>query len=77
MHKRYHRLLVEDNAFIPQTLGRFLQDHYRVMIRPNGLKALERLDQRNQPDLISTNLEMPHLSGVDLIKLSRAITLYS
>lgn len=76
MDKRYHLLLVEDNPYVQQTLGRFLGAHYRVTIRPNGLEATEWLDQANLPDLIITDLEMPHLNGMDLIRLLRASTLY-
>ncbi len=52
---------------IRHTVSRFLEGHgFRVEIATNGAEALEMLGTL-QPDLIVTDIQMPKMSGTELI----------
>lgn len=72
MDKHYHILLTDDDHFLRDMTSRFLQTYYTVTTKSNGLEAMAWLDQGNQPDLIVTDLHMPHMDGLELIKAIRS-----
>jgi len=64
-------LLVEDAPFLRHAFGRLLRLHgFKVMEAVNGLEALERINDF-QPDLIVTDLMMPVMDGVEMIRRLR------
>lgn len=60
-------LVVDDSMLIRYTVCRFLEQRgFTVESATNGQEALELLD-RVRPDLIVTDMQMPKLSGSELI----------
>lgn len=61
-------LVVDDNPDIRDTLAIALNDHgYRVTGAPNGKVALELLEEGLRPDMIILDLNMPEMSGWELL----------
>jgi CheY-like chemotaxis protein len=62
-----HVLVIEDDDFFSATLAHMLtQDGHQVSICTNGAQALAQLPTI-QPDLIITDILMPHMDGVEFI----------
>ncbi len=60
-------LVVDDSMLIRYTVCRFLEQRgFAVESATNGVEALEILE-RVQPDLIVTDMQMPKMSGSELI----------
>ncbi len=60
-------LVVDDSMLIRHTVCRFLEERgFTVESATNGLEALETL-KKVQPDIIVTDMQMPKMSGSDLI----------
>jgi CheY-like chemotaxis protein len=60
-------LVVDDSMLIRYTVSRYLQQRgFTVESATNGAEALEVL-ARLQPDLIVTDMQMPKMSGNELI----------
>jgi len=60
-------LVVDDSMLIRYTVCRFLEERgFAVESATNGVEALELLD-RVHPDLIVTDMQMPKMSGGELI----------
>lgn len=60
-------LVVDDSMLIRYTVCRFLEERgFTVESATNGLEALELLG-RTKPDLIVTDIQMPKMSGSELI----------
>jgi CheY-like chemotaxis protein len=65
-------LVVDDSMLIRHTVCRFLEERgFSVECSTNGLEALEVL-KRIQPDLIVTDIQMPRMSGTELITALKA-----
>jgi DNA-binding response OmpR family regulator len=65
-------LIVEPNPQEAQALLSLLQPQYRVEIAFTGKKALERL-AAFQPEVVMTEIDLPDLSGVELIRTARTV----
>jgi len=65
-------LIVDDIAFVRKTLKQILSSHgYRVVGEAdNGIDAIE-LYQSLKPDLVTLDLVMPHMNGVEVTKAIR------
>ena len=63
-------LLADDNAEMRSFIRRLLSDRYDVELVADGRAALEALD-RHRPSLVLTDLVMPHLDGLALLKAIR------
>lgn len=64
-------LLVEDSLTARITIKKILNKwHYNVIEAEDGKKAWEFL-QKNKPDLIISDIDMPQLTGLELLKLIR------
>ncbi len=61
-------LVVDDKTTISNLLVQFLNSQYIVETKEDGLEALTWLQQGNIPDLVITDLQMPNMDGVELIK---------
>lgn len=59
-------LIVEDNPDMSAFIQSCLHQDYQVCVSHNGATALEFL-QREQPDLLITDLMMPVISGIQLV----------
>jgi CheY-like chemotaxis protein len=60
-------LVVDDSMLIRHTVCRFLEERgFAVQSATNGQEALETL-KRVQPDIIITDIQMPKMSGSELI----------
>jgi CheY-like chemotaxis protein len=60
-------LVVDDSMLIRHTVCRFLEERgFAVESATNGQEALEAL-KRVQPDIIITDIQMPKMSGSELI----------
>ncbi len=69
-------LIVEDSKTILEVLSFSLDKHgYAVFSATNGEKALEYLDGR-QIDLMITDLYMPKMDGLELVRVTRKIDAY-
>lgn len=68
---RPHVLVAEDNADMRDYVRRLLQADYRVETVPNGAAALVAA-RRHQPDLIVSDVMMPEMDGLMLVREVRA-----
>ena len=67
-----HILVVDDDPSIREALGVLLMSvGYDVATADNGVSAVSHLS-RTVPDLLVTDLNMPHMSGVELISHVRS-----
>ena len=65
-------LVVDDSMLIRHTVCRFLEERgFSVECTTNGQEALEAL-HRIHPDLIVTDIQMPKMSGTELITALKA-----
>jgi two-component system, OmpR family, response regulator RegX3 len=65
-------LVVEDEPSIRESLGMLLMSvGYDVSMAENGVSAVSQLN-RTIPDLIVTDLNMPQMSGIELISHVRS-----
>jgi two-component system response regulator HydG len=66
-------LVADDDPGLRESLERTLsREGYRVVLAPDGQAALERL-QGGGVDLIVTDLKMPGLTGLELLRAAKAI----
>lgn len=61
-------LIVEDEADLREVIQYFVRDHFDVTEASNGIEALEKL-QHDLPDLILSDFNMPHLDGLEFLKI--------
>ncbi len=60
-------LVVEDDAFIQAILQQTLSEHFSVSLFTDGMDAFNYLQTGNLPDLILSDLNIPGLSGMELL----------
>lgn len=61
-------LLVEDSEDAREVLAKLLElDHFTVVTAGDGLKGLS-LAKAEHPDLIITDVNMPNMNGIEMIK---------
>lgn len=65
-------LIVDDQPVNIKTLGSILKDLYRIKVATNGNDALKFALTEPKPDLILLDIEMPDISGYDVIKKLKA-----
>ena len=71
MESRGRVLIVDDEANARTALAELLRDEgYQVETAADGFKALPKLDDF-APDLVLTDLKMPGMDGIDLMKKAR------
>lgn len=70
-------LLVDDNAYIRDVLSRLLElQNFKVVTAEDGRSGIEASEEAC-PDLIITDIEMPRLDGVGMIKALRSQSRFS
>jgi signal transduction histidine kinase len=69
--RRCRVLWAEDNADMRQYVARLLSHFYEVTAVPDGQAALE-VARANPPDLVLSDVMMPRLDGVSMVKALRA-----
>lgn len=64
-------LIVDDSITVRNYISNiFASKKYEIIIKDNGLSALDYLKMTTKnPDIIITDLEMPKMNGVELIKI--------
>ncbi len=67
---RTHVLVVDDNAVLLRTLKTILQQEYRVTLAKSGEGAIKAIN-KEIPDLVLLDYEMPEMDGCDVIKWIR------
>lgn len=71
--KKEHILLIDDEIDVLEPLKELVQDEgYEVSTAANGEIALE-LFNTNKPDLVITDINLPNVSGIDLLKQIKEI----
>jgi DNA-binding response OmpR family regulator len=72
LQKKKKILVVDDNAYIRDILGRLLeQRNFKVFTAGDGRSGIEATEAEI-PDLIITDVQMPRLDGVEMIKALRS-----
>ena len=61
-------LVADDDREIRRVLGFILRSEFDVTIVENGEKAIEKVRQGNEYDVVSLDLQMPGRSGVETLK---------
>ncbi|MDQ3191744.1 MAG: response regulator transcription factor [Bacteroidota bacterium] len=62
-------LIVDDDPFILETLSRILKaDGFDVLTASDGVKAIDLLEEK-QFDLVISDIMMPNMSGLGLLKI--------
>ena len=70
--KKQRILVIDDEEKFCKIVAEFLQGrHYEVVTASTSSEALQQLE-RVSPDVVLTDLVMPGLSGLDLLKLIRS-----
>ena len=71
LQKKKRILVVDDNAYIRDVLCRLLElKCFKVVTAEDGRAGIEVTEAEN-PDLIITDIQMPRLDGVEMIKALR------
>ncbi len=64
-------LVVDDNPDMRSYLRRLLEPFWRVVVAPDGARALEQM-RAERPDLVLSDVMMPELDGFELLRAVRA-----
>jgi CheY-like chemotaxis protein len=64
-------LVVDDEESLCELMAEILANEYQVLKAYDGKEALE-MARQHKPDLILSDVMMPHMSGVELLKAIRA-----
>jgi CheY-like chemotaxis protein len=64
-------LIVDDEPGVRMLLEHYFSEDYNVISKEDGDEAIEWLKQGNEPQLILTDIEMPRVSGLELVKRVR------
>jgi DNA-binding NtrC family response regulator len=66
-------LIVDDEPFARQALSEWLRkEDFHVLEADDGLQAMERI-RRNEPDIVISDMVMPGMDGLQLLKEARAL----
>ena len=75
MDAQTHILVVDDERGILDSLGKiFEREGYRVTTTDSGIEALELLRQGDRVDLVLSDIMMPKMSGIELLRAVKAIS---
>lgn len=67
-------MLVDDSTTIVLSVSEIItKAGYQVVKATNGVEALDKIKSGKKPDLIITDLNMPQMNGIDLIREVRKL----
>ncbi len=69
-------LVIEDDDALSWVISRILSSEYEIIVIKNGLEAMAWLTGSNVPDLIVSDLHMPQLNGIELLKFLQHSGIY-
>ena len=69
---KFRLLLAEDNHYFHQYIRIILENHFDIYVCSNGQEALDHLLHQESPDLLITDLMMPELDGLQLLREIRS-----
>jgi two-component system, chemotaxis family, chemotaxis protein CheY len=69
-------LVIEDDDALSWVISRILSTKYEIVLIKNGLEAMAWLTNSNFPDVIITDLHMPQLDGMELLKFLKHSGIY-
>jgi DNA-binding response OmpR family regulator len=72
MTSKWSILIVDDEFAVRESLRMLLKSYYKIFSAPDGEEALKILKER-KIDLITLDLNMPKLSGIDTLREIRKI----
>jgi len=70
-------IVVEDDAIMQLILIQSLENEFEVMAFTNGMDTLAYLREGNLPDVIISDLNTPHMGGLELIEQLRLSGFFS
>jgi CheY-like chemotaxis protein len=70
-------LLVDDKIQLLTLLKQILKSRYEVILKLNGLEAIEWMQQGNIPDLILTDIQMPKMDGLKFLQIIKGSGVFS
>ena len=70
-------LFVDDKATIGTVLKVYLGQENNLVYVEDPLKAIDWLNQGNDPDLVITDIRMPHMTGKEFLHYMKSNPLYS
>ena len=70
-------LIIEEDTPLCWLLGKILGTRYEVTIFENGMEAWSWLSEKNIPDLIIADINLPSLDGIELLENIRMSGLLS
>ena len=70
-------LLVDDKIQLLTLLKQILKSRYDVVLKSNGLEAIEWIQQGNIPDLILTDIQMPQMDGMKFLQIIKESGVFS
>jgi signal transduction histidine kinase len=65
-------LVAEDDQNLRRSIGKLLSAEYRVLLAPDGFRALE-VATKHRPEILLTDLNMPGMDGIELTRRFRAL----
>ena len=70
-------LIVEDELGARRLMEYLLGAYYQVTAVTNGKEAIHFLDEGNEVDLIISDIEMPIMTGLEMVTYMRDMPVYS
>lgn len=64
-------LIIEDDQGVRYMEEKFLGRFFHVVSKPNGREALKWMET-NEPDIVITDLDMPEINGIQILKNIRS-----
>lgn len=61
-------LVADDDVIMRRVMWHLLRDEFDVTLAEDGLKACEKVEQSSDFDVVSLDLEMPGLSGIETLR---------
>lgn len=61
-------LIIDDAKFITALLSQFLSSKYDIIVKHDGLEALDYLQKGHIPNLIICDVNMPNINGYELVQ---------
>ncbi len=69
-------LIIDDEPSICKILEHFLKNDFNVVVKHDGSEGMQWLEAGNDTDLIIADLNMPDLSGKEMLRITKASNLY-